>query len=161
MCSSALPVGCALELCSVVVVQRSTLNSSAPSRAVSVLRRTLLHQPSIHSAIHSASQPSSHLAIQPSIQPAIQPSIQPGRRTHGKVQSLISQLKQIRTNVIVFDPKCVGTQGRRWHFRVMPAVWSLALPGPIKLIFNVCPTYDWPGQGWSHTAEASAVPSSL
>lgn len=36
--------------------------------------------------------------------------------------SLISQLQQIRTNVIVFDPKCAGALGKQWHFRLMPAV---------------------------------------
>lgn len=40
----------------------------------------------------------------------------------GTMQSLISQLQQIRTNVIVFDPKCAGALGKQWHFCLMLAV---------------------------------------
>lgn len=32
---------------------------------------------------------------------------------HCTMQSLISQLQQIRTNVIVFDPKCAGALGKQ------------------------------------------------
>lgn len=41
---------------------------------------------------------------------------------HCSMQSLISQLQQIRTNVIVFDPKCAGALGKQWHICLMLAV---------------------------------------
>lgn len=41
---------------------------------------------------------------------------------HCTMQSLISQLQQIRTNVIVFDPKCAGALGKQWHIRLMLGV---------------------------------------
>lgn len=39
----------------------------------------------------------------------------PARYTYARctMQSLISQLQQIRTNVIVFDPKCAGALGKQ------------------------------------------------
>ena len=74
------------------------------------------------------------------------------------MQSLISQLQQIRTNVIVFDPKCGG--GGLWGNSDI-SIWcepyvSRTLLGPIKLIFNVCPTLDGPSQGW-HSSRGDMI----